>query len=122
MDNSDKSAQLERDFGIQHPLKALRAGLRKRDDREVTPLQVTCMRREFAELEGLGLDEDDAILVVLMGGGRIEVIAAMMFGIKWDQGEDADEVEAQARYRLQGTHPEYLIPYTWRKLNLLRRA
>ncbi len=77
---SEKSEQLERSFGIRHPEKALNGALRRHDGSEVTPFQ---QARARDKLLWLSRERDvslvDAAIVMLMGGARIEAIAAAVF-------------------------------------------
>ena len=74
MDALEKAGQLERDFLVKHPLKALRIGLKKRAEAEVTPFQAQVAHDR---IDGLTAKYDDmtyeeAMIVLLMRGARIE--------------------------------------------------
>jgi hypothetical protein len=117
---SDKAGQLERDFGVHHPRKALPAGLRRRDDyHEVTPFHAAVGRDRLAGLGERGYDVVDSCIVLLMRGARVETLAKAT-------GEGVEELveEIRARLKLQpwsGTL-EPMVAESQRNLNLWRRA
>lgn len=98
---SDKAAQLERDFGIPHPERRLHVALRTRDcpDREpyhpVTPFHTGVGKIRIAGLEARGFEVEDAYIILLMRGARIETLASAA-------GEKVDEFAAQVQKRLNG--------------------
>jgi predicted nucleic acid-binding protein len=116
---SEKADQLERDLGVRHPMKALYAGLRARDNyHEVTPFHSAVGRKRIAELEASGLEREDALIVLLMRGARIEAIARAA-------GEFVEDLAEQVKYRLRCIGQddlEPLIGVAQRNLNLWRRA
>jgi hypothetical protein len=80
----DKANQLERDFGVTHPLRRLRGGLRRRDDRDIEPFTIQVGRDRLAELDARGFGGVDGLVVLLMRGARVEILAKAI-----DQEPDA---------------------------------
>lgn len=123
MNADEKAAQIERAFGVLHPVKALRASLRRRDDpnREpynpVTPYHRYVARQRLREIEARGFEPEDALIVLLMRGSRIEALAHA-------EGVDVEEVAAQVRHRLAqiDVYDDDRITEAQRCLDLSRRA
>jgi hypothetical protein len=115
MEPYSKAIALENDFGIQHPRTRMFAGLRRKDDRDIEPLLVSVARDRIAELATRGFDEEEAMLVILMRGGRLEVLA---LAVK----EAASELRKTLRARLKGLDQSPLIAESQRGLDLWRRA
>jgi hypothetical protein len=111
-----KAERLERDFGVLHPRRKLRAGLRRRDDyHEVTPLHAHVARERIEEIEARGFEREDAFTVLLMRGARIETVAK-------GAGEAVEELAAQVRAHLRKIDPTSLYEECWRGLNLMDRS
>lgn len=118
-----KAEQLQRDFGVPHPLRQLRAGLRRRDDREVTPFQGWHARKRIVELAQGGHDELDACVILLMRGARIENLAVGMgYRVNRRVNETA-ELVADIKAHLRGIGwLDGHIAVSQRTLDLSRRS
>lgn len=118
----EKAAQLERDFGIPHPERRLQTALRTRDcpDREpyhpVTPFHTGVGKDRIAELEGKGFEAEDAFIILLMRGARIEALASAA-------DELVEELAAQVRTRLHSySDLDELIAEAQRSVNMWWRS
>lgn len=120
-----KAEQLQRDFGIPHPMRQLRASLRRRDDREVTPFQGWHARKRIAEITarpGVG-SLMEACIIMLMRGARVENLAvAMGYTVNRRVNETQEFVE-DVKTAMRGIDwYDGLIGESQRGLDLWRRA
>ncbi len=74
---NDKAMQIERDFGLAHPLRRLRVGLNRRDKRTVTPLQATVIRDRWNEIVERGFTGEEAAVILMMRGSRREAVCTI---------------------------------------------
>lgn len=99
---SSKAEQLERDLGFPHPQRLLTASLRRRDGyKEVTSFQRSVARQRLAELGDKGYSQDDALLILLMRGSRIEVLANAFTAWPHQIAHLADVLAERAKARLR---------------------
>lgn len=90
-------AQLAQDFGIPTPKQKFRHAVNARDDwNEVTPLHRNVAADRIAELIGNGFDQDDACVILLMRGARIEAVADAM-------SQDVDHLAGGLKARVANT-------------------
>jgi hypothetical protein len=111
----DKADQLERWFGVRHPLAALYTGLRRKDDRDIEPYLVQVARDRLTELSARGFGPVDAAIVLLMRGARREVLCRAV-------GIDLVKFCDQVKIRMVRVDLDPLIGESQVGLDLMRRA
>ncbi len=111
----DKANQLERDFGVTHPMRMLRGGLRRVDDRDIEPFTVQVGRERLLELDGRGFGGVDGLVVLLMRGARVEILAKAI-------GQEPDAVRGRVARRVaMGNLDDHMVE-AQRTLNLSWRS
>lgn len=129
--SADKKAeQLEADFGVRHPRKALKAGLAARLERDVTPFQRAVALRRIDALADLGYTDHEACIILLMRGARLETLNVAMGGISefrrcyWVS--DATVFAHALTATLRVSHPadwwDRLVAESQRNINFWRRS
>jgi hypothetical protein len=120
------AGQLERDFHVPHPMRHLHGGLKRRDDREVTPFQRFVCKQRLRELTERGYDGIEGALVLMLRGARREdVAAAMGYKVNTRRPEDSEigDFVADVRHAMRcGLLTDAMIGEAQRGLNLWRRA
>jgi len=114
-DPHGKAAQLERDFGIPRPVTLLRGGLRRRDDRDIEPYTASVARDRLIEIAGRGHTEDEALIVLMMRGARLEVLAKAL-------DTEAEGLRGRIKAALTKVTLGSLYGEAQRGLDLARRA